>query len=231
MKKDFKKYLKVIVFVCVGLAVFGVKLLLDGSREPVLIVKSESEESSVATLMETTSSATESLPEVVVPVFFSGAVVSPGVYEIRENQYLYEALDEAGGLADSAAEEYIHMVYQILNPISVYIPTYVEVEDFLRNPQSDSGLMEIGIQQGILRVGEFVPVGSDSQIQDGAGIVNINTADAKTLQQLPGIGESTATAIVRYRETNGDFTTIEDIMKVAGIKQGRFDALKEFISV
>ena len=61
--------------------------------------------------------------------------------------------------------------------------------------------------------------------------ININTADAGKLQTLPGIGESRAAAIIEYRETYGAFSCIEDIMKVAGIKQAAFEKLKEQITV
>lgn len=52
--------------------------------------------------------------------------------------------------------------------------------------------------------------------------VNINTADLKTLCSLPYIGEAQAKAIIDYREENGDFESIEDIMKVKGIGETIF---------
>ena len=63
------------------------------------------------------------------------------------------------------------------------------------------------------------------------GYVNINTADKKTLMTLPGIGESKANAILSYREENGMFSSIEDIMNISGIKQGAFDKIKNLITI
>ena len=62
-------------------------------------------------------------------------------------------------------------------------------------------------------------------------IININKADSNELQELKGIGESTATAIIQYREENGDFETIEDIKNVQGIGENKFELIKDYIKV
>lgn len=61
--------------------------------------------------------------------------------------------------------------------------------------------------------------------------LNINEATEEELTQLPGIGEELARRIVEYRVQNHAFQTVEDIMKVSGIGQGKFDALKDRITV
>ena len=61
--------------------------------------------------------------------------------------------------------------------------------------------------------------------------VNINTADKEELMTLAGIGESKAEAIIAYREENGGFQNIEDIMKVPGIKDAAFQKIKDRITV
>jgi competence protein ComEA len=61
--------------------------------------------------------------------------------------------------------------------------------------------------------------------------VDINSADTETLSLLPGIGETLAGRIVEYREKNGAFSEISDIMDVSGIGQGTFDKIKDYITV
>lgn len=61
--------------------------------------------------------------------------------------------------------------------------------------------------------------------------ININTADVSELTKLPGIGESRAADIVRYREKNGKFSSIEDIKKVAGIKESVYEQISDRITV
>ena len=62
-------------------------------------------------------------------------------------------------------------------------------------------------------------------------LININTADATTLMTLPGVGQSKADKIIAFRQQNGGFTCIEDIMLVAGIKEGMFNKIKDYICV
>ena len=69
-----------------------------------------------------------------------------------------------------------------------------------------------------------VPTGGD-------GRININTASKNELMDLPGIGPALADNIVQYRNSNGTFRFIEDIMNVSGIGQGRFDRIKDKITV
>jgi len=61
--------------------------------------------------------------------------------------------------------------------------------------------------------------------------ININTASTSELVQLPGIGIKTAEKIVAFREENGPFKTIEDIIKVKGIGPAKFAKISEMISV
>ncbi len=64
-----------------------------------------------------------------------------------------------------------------------------------------------------------------------AGKLNINFATAKELAMLPGIGDTYAKRIVEYREYNGPFLTIEDILNVKGIGQKRFESISKYITV
>lgn len=71
----------------------------------------------------------------------------------------------------------------------------------------------------------------NNNIVSAATLVNINTADAIELDTIPEVGPSTAAKIIAYREVNGLFLIIEDIMKVSGIKEATFDKMKDFITV
>lgn len=63
------------------------------------------------------------------------------------------------------------------------------------------------------------------------GPVNINRASESDLDALPGVGPSTARAIVEDRDANGPFSTIEDLMRVSGIGEKKFEKLKSSICV
>ena len=74
-------------------------------------------------------------------------------------------------------------------------------------------------------------ISEPSENEELVGMVNINTADAQTLMTLPGIGKTRAAAILEYRQQEGAFETIEDIMKVKGIKTGIFSKINSLICV
>ena len=61
--------------------------------------------------------------------------------------------------------------------------------------------------------------------------VDLNTATAEELDTLPGIGESLARRIIAYREANGPFGSIEEIMEVSGIGEAKFAELKDRVTV
>lgn len=61
--------------------------------------------------------------------------------------------------------------------------------------------------------------------------VNINKANKEKLMTLPEVGESTALKIIEYRTQNGDYKSIEDLKKVAGIGDSKFNNLKEYVTV
>lgn len=63
------------------------------------------------------------------------------------------------------------------------------------------------------------------------GKVNLNTASKEELMTLPGVGEAKANSIIQYREEQGKFQTIEDVMQISGIKEGLFEKIKDYITV
>lgn len=159
-------------------------------------------------------------------VYVCGAVQVPGVYELEEGARLYEAIASAGGVREDAAEESINQAQAVADGERLYIPTDEEVRQGL-----DEYLMS-GISIG--------DVGDESQRKGsvsreggagGAGKVNINTASREELKALKGIGDTRAENILSYRELNGPFQCIEDLMKVDGIKEGVFNKMKDSITV
>ena len=141
-----------------------------------------------------------------VPVYVCGAVKSPGVYYVSITALKQEALDMAGGFTEDAAVDYINLAETVVSGEKIYFPYTYELQEGY-NMQSE-------------------------QIDSGSSrCVNINTATKEQLMTLPGIGESKAEAIIKYREKNGPFQNVQDITKIPGIKEGVYNNIKDHIVV
>ena len=144
-----------------------------------------------------------------VTVDVDGAVVCPGVYELPEGARVKDAVTKAGGLAEDSDTTGVNLAQKLEDGQKVVIP----------------------------RTGEHmtgVTVGSGAAVEapgTQATLVNINTADIAELDSLPGVGESTARAIVEDREQNGPFTCPEDLMRVSGIGEKKFARLQALVCV
>jgi len=79
--------------------------------------------------------------------------------------------------------------------------------------------------------GAIVEESKKTESNSKGGLININTASQAELENLPNVGPATAKAIINYREKNGGFKSITDIMKITGIKQKTFDKIKDFICI
>lgn len=149
-------------------------------------------------------------------VHICGEVVQPGVYELPVGSRIYEAVEAAGGFTADAAENYVNLAQILEDGCKIEIPS----EEALQEQQASKADGMIGM----------IP-GTGVQETQKEELIDINTATKSELCSLPGIGDSRAEGIIAYREKNGGFTRIEDIMKVEGIKEGMFSKMKDKICV
>ena len=96
-----------------------------------------------------------------------------------------------------------------------------------RNPAGSSVTVSIAEQQ----TATISYADSQSSEQHDTLSVNINTADASELAQLPGIGEVLARRIIEYRRIHGDFMAPEQLTNVEGIGQGRAEAILDLVTI
>lgn len=142
-------------------------------------------------------------------VYVCGHVFSPGVYKLSTGSRIYDAIDLAGGITDDGRPEALDQAKPVSDGQTIYVP----------------GLDEewTGVNSLEREESAFSP--------NDEGTVNINSASKEVLMTLPGIGESKADDIIRYREETGGFKSIEDIMKIQGIKEGVYNKIKDRISI
>jgi competence protein ComEA len=149
-----------------------------------------------------TPSSTEPGHATTISVHVSGWVVGPGVVEIPEGSIVADAVAAAGGARSGALLDAINLAAPVLAGEQVVVP----------GPDED------------------VLVGASSGGKDG-GHISLNRADATQLQDLPGVGPVLADRIVAYREANGPFQTVEDLLDVPGIGEAKLAAMRDLISV
>lgn len=154
-----------------------------------------------------------------------GAVAHPGVFALEEGSRVFQAIEAAGGYLPGAAGEYVNRARSLTDGQQLYIPTEEEVQEWAAAGQE-------GVTPGLgAEVFEGGVRTSEGAGQASEGRINLNTADEAALTTLAGIGPSKAQAIIVYREENGPFSSIEDIMNVQGIKEGTFAKIKDYIEV
>ncbi len=142
-------------------------------------------------------------------VYVCGAVEQEGVYTLREDARVFEAVEAAGGFTEDAATDSINQARKLTDGEELYVPTREEVLS------GDAASTEASAS------------GKDSKDDK----VNINTADAQELTTLTGIGETRAQAIILWREENGGFSSIEDLKNVDGIGDKSYEKIKDRITV
>lgn len=150
-----------------------------------------------------------------------GEVNNPGIVEIQKGKVIIDAVDLAGGFTDEADVDNINLVYELFQNVTIRIPSKNE-ENLLEEKNSDFDIItdDTGVIEG------------ESGKDKGQGdMVNINLAPKEGFLNLPGIGEVYAQRIVEYRNENGRFESLDELMNVSGIGEKTFENIRPFISL
>lgn len=213
MNRKTKKYVKTALVLMFFLGA-GVWYFFFG-RSSLEKQKTDTELTSILDTVEPEATPGELFEEVApeeVVVYVCGAVNAPGVYTLSVNSRLYEAVTMAGGFSSEADPAYHNLARSITDGERIYILSVTETKEL-------SAELRVSGEEGA------EPAVSKN------GILNLNTATAEQLMNLPGIGEAKATAIISYRAKIGQFTDIEEIMNVSGIGEAMFEKIKDKITV
>ena len=141
-----------------------------------------------------------------VIVHITGAVPRPGVYALPQGARIQDAISAAGGFLAEAEKSQINLAALLEDGEKLDIP-YIE---------GASPIITTAVPEVVTSTTE---------------LIDINTASAVELEELPGIGPTTAQKIVEYREQNGPFLSTEDIINVSGIGPGTYERIKDLITV
>ena len=151
---------------------------------------------------------------VLLYLYVCGEVKNPGVYALPSGSRVCDLFEAAGGLTEEASTDYWNQARLLVDGEMLYVPTIEEAAERKENSMTDSGNPS-----------------TSSDTNDTGGKINLNTATMDQLMEIPGVGEAKAKAILAYREENGGFSSIEEVMNIEGIKEGVFSKMKEYIVV
>lgn len=158
-------------------------------------------------------------------VHVTGEVEHPGVYELEPGARVFEAIQQAGGMTARAAQDCINQAQPLTDGQMICILSQAEYEEACR--ENGDGTGAAGQDNGAIE-----NLSAQSVVgQQEDGKININTADAAQLKQIPGIGDVRAGQIITYRQQHGPFQEIEDIKQIEGIGDGLLEQIREYIKV
>lgn len=198
----------IIMFLLISIVVFCMVGCAEEQKDDLKSFSLESQEDlSAEESIENAEVEEEITISETIYVYVCGAVETPGVYELKADARVYNAIACAGGLKEDADPDYINQAKLLSDGEQIYIPTQEEVA-------------QGGISEQIAK-----------SSGDTEGKIDINIATKEELMTLNGIGESRAENILRYRQEQGGFQCIEDLMNVEGIKEGIFQKIKDSITV
>lgn len=169
----------------------GIALLIISVIIIYLLTKISPEESNYEELQIETTEQTEELTEIskTIKVHIAGSVINEGIVELEEGARVADAITAAGGTTPDANMQNVNLAYKIQDGQKIYIPNM--------NDEVETEIIQ-----------------AENKTSLNTGLVNLNTATQTELELLTGIGPSTATKIIEYREQNGRFTSIEELKEV-----------------
>jgi len=237
-------FILLIAALIISTAVIG--FLISKNESEIIVSKSGNDETtnSDASTLQVNTIAEKNENSEKIQVYVVGEVNKPGVVNIFKGQIIDDAIKAAGGPTDKADLENINLAYVLQKNVMLKVlPKNKTNPDITSQSKIENG----GISEG-------TPIQSKSPNMAFSGIeissdskgavleeapnkdksndkININTATQAELETLPGVGTSTASKIISFRQKSGDFKKIEDIMNVTGIGENKFSDMKEFICV
>lgn len=172
-------------------------------------------------------------------------VKKPGLIELKENARLNDAIEKAEGLTDKADMELINLAMQLEDGTKIYIPSINDRkknEEVKKDAEDQNNESKLNEDNGIIKIGKedlenntktneskASAKKSTSSSKKESGKVNINKASKDQLMTLKGVGNSTAEKIIEYRNKEGGFKKIEQLLEVSGIGESKFNKIKENI--
>lgn len=167
------------------------------------------EETSLTTTAEVATDATKERAETMIYVDIKGAVKVLGIYQLKNQQRIWDALALAGGVSEEADTAQVNYAQKVKDQMIIYVPKKGE-----------------SVAQSLETLQESAPAQQNQEEK-----INLNTATEAELQTISGIGAKKAQEIIRFRDEQGPFKTVEELKNVPGIGEKTVERLKDMLTV
>lgn len=157
-----------------------------------------------------------------IVVYIVGAIENEGLYELEENSRIADVIELAGGLTKEADISDINLAVLLEDGVKIVVPRIGE-----NNKNENNVNLQSAEEVNDFKSSSYINKDSKSTQNK----ININIATQNELETLPGIGSSTAIKIINYRKENGKFKNIDEIKKVKGIGESKYNKIKDLIKV
>ena len=238
--ENIKKNKIIYIFICIIIVILCVIILFfldkkDASSEDYnyLEISEESKNSNT-----TEDNNTEVQNNIYIHIM--GEVKNPGVVIAKEGDRIKDIIEKAGGTTEKADLKNINLAYKVEDGQKINIPNIdenknenvLQEKDDEKNKSTTNNTNNKNVNHITKSSGTNVIVdGNNNDVESKSSKVNINTATQTELETLNGIGPSTASKIIKYRNEKGKFKKIEDIKNVSGIGEAKFKKIEADIVV
>ena len=216
--EKIKEYKLFLALTAIGLLVGGDFLFhrpqSNASTIPDLYQASSStsskEKTSASSSREEKPAASVSDAPEIITVDVKGAVKQPGVYELRSDSRVHDAIHKAGGMTAEANSQSVNLAQKLSDEAVIYVAKEGEDVPALGSSESPA-------------------TSSASAVKTGK--VHLNRATESELQAVSGIGQKRAQDIIAYRDANGPFRSVDDLKNVSGIGEKTLEKLRDAFTV
>ncbi len=157
--------------------------------------------------------------EKMLKIYVSGAVVKPGLYDVPVGARADDAVAAAGGMLEEADPTRVNLAQRLKDGMQVNVP-YIKQNNYRKEYKATVKQAASNQQNNK----------TNYTRRPDLGIININTATAKELETLPGVGPSMSKKIINYRETSR-FRSVDELIKVPGIGKAKLERFRDRITI
>lgn len=219
-----KYFIYVILIVIISLSTLGYVYRKQNKK-----VESPRKES----LIMTTKKEVTQEKKKTVFVDVKGSVINPGVYELDDDKRIIDAILLAGGFSETADSRNINLGKKLTDEMTIIVYSKSELLAYKKeDKKNDISCVNVEcICPDTNNDACINQANNKDNLVNKTGKVSINNATKEELMTLSGIGEAKAVAIIKYRDENGGFKTLDDLKKVTGIGDSMYEKIKDNITL